>query len=76
MLGNAVYCKNLPKILLKVYPASISGHLVSATDVAVLREEDAQKSSVMFRNAKGAFNNHVDKRGWVGGLKFAIFVHV
>ena len=24
----------------------------------------------------GAFNNHVDKKGWVGGLEFAIFVHV
>ena len=23
----------------------------------------------------GAFNNRVEKRGWVGGLKFAIFVH-
>ena len=28
------------------------------------------------RNDMGAFNNHVDKRGWVGGLKIAIFVHV
>ena len=26
--------------------------------------------------ALGVFNNHVDKKGWVGGLKFAIFVHV
>ena len=25
---------------------------------------------------KGAFNNHVDKKGWVGGPEFAIFVHV
>ena len=25
---------------------------------------------------RGAFKNHVDKRGWVGGLKFSIFVHV
>ena len=25
---------------------------------------------------KGAFINNVDKRGWVGGLKFAIFVYV
>ena len=25
---------------------------------------------------KGPFKNHVDNRGWVGGLKFAIFVHV
>ena len=24
----------------------------------------------------GPFNNHVDKKGWVGGLKFAISVHV
>ena len=26
--------------------------------------------------ALGSFNNHVDNKGWVGGLKFAIFVHV
>ena len=26
--------------------------------------------------SKGSFNNHVDKREWVVGLKFAIFVHV
>ena len=25
---------------------------------------------------KGSFKNHVDNRGWVGGLKFAIFVHI
>ena len=25
---------------------------------------------------KGPFKNHVDNRGWVGGLKFDIFVHV
>ena len=25
---------------------------------------------------KGPFKNHVDNRRWVGGLKFAIFVHV
>ena len=25
---------------------------------------------------RGAFNNHVDKKGWVGDLKFAIFVPV
>ena len=25
---------------------------------------------------KGTFNNHMDKTKWVGGLKFAIFVHV
>ena len=25
---------------------------------------------------KGSFNNHVDKKGWVGGQKFAIFVHI
>ena len=25
---------------------------------------------------KRSFKNHVDNRGWVGGLKFAIFVHV
>ena len=24
----------------------------------------------------GEFSNQVDKRGWSGGLKFAIFVHV
>ena len=23
----------------------------------------------------GTFNNHVDKSGWVGGSKIAIFVH-
>ena len=49
MLCNAVHCENLPKILLKVYQVSISRHLASATETAVLRE-DAQKSSVMFRN--------------------------
>ena len=26
--------------------------------------------------SKGQFKNHVDNREWVGGLKFAIFVHV
>ena len=26
--------------------------------------------------SKGPFKNHVDNRGWVDGLKFAIFVHV
>ena len=25
---------------------------------------------------KEEISNHVDKMGWVGGLKFAIFVHV
>ena len=25
---------------------------------------------------KGPFRNHVDNRGWVGGQKFAFFVHV
>ena len=25
---------------------------------------------------KGSFNNHVDKKGWVGGPKLTIFVHV
>ena len=25
---------------------------------------------------RGSFKNHVDNRGWVGGLKFVIFVHV
>ena len=30
----------------------------------------------MFTFDKEAFNNHVDKKGWVGGLKFAIFDHV
>ena len=24
---------------------------------------------------KGSFKNHMDNRGWVGGLRFAIFVH-
>ena len=24
---------------------------------------------------RGTFNNHVDKNGWVGSLKFAIYVH-
>ena len=24
----------------------------------------------------GSFKNHVDNRGWGGGLKFSIFVHV
>ena len=27
-------------------------------------------------NPQGAFNNHKDNEGWVGGLKAAIFVHV
>ena len=31
--------------------------------------------SVEYSN-KGAFNNQVDKKGWVGGLKFAILVHI
>ena len=26
--------------------------------------------------SRGPFKNHVDNRGWVGGLKFANFVHV
>ena len=30
----------------------------------------------MKKKYKGLFNNHVDKMGWVGGLRFAIFVHV
>ena len=25
---------------------------------------------------EGAFNNYLDNKGWVGGLKFAIFVRV
>ena len=29
-----------------------------------------------FKWSKGSFKNHVDNRGWVGGLKFLIFVHV
>ena len=32
-------------------------------------------SNRSFLPREGAFN-HVDKKGWVGGLKFAIFVHV
>ena len=52
MLSNAVHYENLPKILLKVYPVSISGHLASATEAAVLREEDSKKCSIMFRNAQ------------------------
>ena len=27
-------------------------------------------------HVKGAFNNLWDKKGWIGGLKFASFVHV
>ena len=26
--------------------------------------------------SKGSFNNHVDKKGWVGGLNFVISVHI
>ena len=33
----------------------------------------AGKTNNIAMLSKGAFNNHVDKRGWVGGLKFAIF---
>ena len=28
------------------------------------------------QDGKGAFNNHVDKKGWVGGPELATFVHV
>ena len=37
---------------------------------------DMEKIKTKYYYSKGAFNNHVDKKGWVGGLKFAIFVHV
>ena len=32
--------------------------------------------SIIVKVRWGPFKNHVDNRGWVGGLKFAIFVHV
>ena len=32
--------------------------------------------SVIAGLGKGSFKNHVDNGRWVGGLKFAFFVHV
>ena len=35
----------------------------------------SKKSKILSVQCK-AFNNHVDKRGGVGGLRFSIFVHI
>ena len=46
------------------------------SQVALVKWREIYPSSYHVSYEKGAFNNYVDKKEWVGGLKFGILVHI
>ena len=44
-------------------------------DARILAVQGPCPAAPLLQHSRGAINNHVGKKGWVGGLKFAIFVH-